>query len=220
MSNFKLKILAMLFMTIDHIGYFLTTESPYYMILRSIGRLSFPIFLFLILEGYTHTHNKTKYIKGLYIFAFISIIPFYLCFGRIFNVFFTLGTVVLMLYVFEKFSNCAYNYILFLIFAYISFPFDWGLPAIITVFFLRDKLYKTNILAILLPIFLTISTFIYYSISSTIGVSTVILTLTILGSMPILLLYNGELGFKLTGYKKYFMYIYYPLHLVIIKILL
>ncbi len=216
MSNFKLKIFALLFMTIDHIGFFLPASTPLQLVMRTIGRLSFPIYLFLILEGYKHTSDRKNYIKSLYVFAIISTIPFYICFGHIFNVFFTLGTVVLMLYVLDKYSNCTYDFLLFLAFAYVSYKFDWGLPAIMTVFFLRHKIYDTKSIALLLPIVLTASTLTYFSITGNIGLYILVFTLPILGAIPFLLKYNGTLGYILEGNKKYFMYIYYPLHLLLI----
>ncbi len=219
MTNFQLKILAIIFMTIDHVAFLLISDPSLRLYMRMVGRLSFPIFLFLVLEGYKYTSNKTNYIKRLYGFALISILPFYLCFGVIFNVFFTLGSVVLMLYIFEKYSNCAYNYIIFFTFTYATFQFDWGLPAIFTVFFLRNKIYDTKKLATTLPILLTISVTIYYSIIDTVNLFTLPFILPILCTIPILHSYNGELGLKLSGYKKYFLYIYYPLHLLILGFL-
>lgn len=88
-----LKILALALMITDHIGAVLL---PQYRILRYIGRLSFPIYCFLITEGMLYTHNIYKYAGRLFIFAFISEIPFDLAIsGKILefgeqNVFFTL----------------------------------------------------------------------------------------------------------------------------------
>ncbi len=220
MTNFQLKILALIFMTIDHIGYYIPdTFDPLHLIMRMIGRLSFPIFLFLILEGYKFTRDKKRYIAGMYIFAFISALPFYLCFGIIYNVFFTLGTVVLMLLVLEKYSNCAYNYIILIAFAFVSFPFDWGFPAIITVFFLRHSMYDTHKTAIRLPIFLALSTTLYYSTVDTINIYLMYYIVPILGAIPFLLTYNGKLGLKLKGRTKYVMYAYYPAHLTILALI-
>lgn len=222
MSNFTLKILAIIFMTIDHIGSFLPNGSTEYIITRSIGRLAFPIFLFLILEGYNHTSNVKKYMRNLYIFALISAPPFKYAFGSYFDVFFTLGTVILMLEVLKTNTNKTYDIVILVIFTIISIPFDWGAPAIVTVYFLRNYLGDTKKLAIYLPITLFLTTTLYFSlfwgIENTITnfKSVYYFLIPILFSIPILYSYNGTRGPKLAGYRKYFFYIYYPIHLVVI----
>jgi len=75
-SNFTLKIMALLFMTLDHIGfqisyYFLDAGSPIVLILRGLGRLAVPLFAFLIYEGVTHTKNFKKYALRLGFMAFL-----------------------------------------------------------------------------------------------------------------------------------------------------
>lgn len=57
-----LKLIAMLTMTIDHIGIILL---PQYRILRIIGRLAMPIYAFMIAEGCHYTHDRKAYFLRL-----------------------------------------------------------------------------------------------------------------------------------------------------------
>jgi hypothetical protein len=105
-----LKITAIITMFIDHIGaailYFIPTLfllNPenhkklelFYGISRNIGRIAFPLFCFLLVEGFVHTKNVKKYMLRLFVFALVSEFPFDLAFydGLAFvhqNVFWTL----------------------------------------------------------------------------------------------------------------------------------
>jgi len=79
MSNFVLKIIAVVSMLVDHVGaiFISPSEYPYvFLVLRSIGRLALPIFLFLLVEGFYRTSNFRKYLTRMGIFALISEIPF------------------------------------------------------------------------------------------------------------------------------------------------
>ncbi len=67
-SQFILKIIAILTMILDHLGAILysfdviTNTEPIYYILRILGRISFPLFAFFILEGVLHTRSKKNYL--------------------------------------------------------------------------------------------------------------------------------------------------------------
>lgn len=93
LSGDQLKIIAIISMTIDHVGYAI---FPGCAILRIIGRIAFILYAFLLAEGCRHTHSMRAYIGRLAMFALISQIPFTLMVAnRLFlwgrqNVFFTL----------------------------------------------------------------------------------------------------------------------------------
>ena len=93
MTGLSLKLIAVVAMLIDHIGHVL---FPGQMWLRYIGRLAFPIFCFLLVEGFIHTRNLRNYMFRLLIFGIISEVPFDMAiYGTVFtmeaqNVFWTL----------------------------------------------------------------------------------------------------------------------------------
>ena len=95
MTSLIIKIIAYVSMFIDHIGYLGDFSDGITAIMRGFGRLSFPLFAFLISEGYRYTKNKLAYFLRLIIFGAISIIPYSLClYGKVlyfgkFNILFT-----------------------------------------------------------------------------------------------------------------------------------
>lgn len=108
LSSFHLHMIAMAAMLCDHLWgtFFMHVE-----VLGYIGRLAFPIFAFLLTEGFFHTRNRKRYLQRMALFALISEIPFNLMMGRSLfyplhqNVLlgFTLG--ILMMNALEKHRN-------------------------------------------------------------------------------------------------------------------
>ena len=78
LSAAALHILAMVFMLMDHLW---ATLLPAQEWLTCVGRIAFPIFAFMAVEGYFHTHNLKKYLLRMLIFAVISEVPFDLMYG-------------------------------------------------------------------------------------------------------------------------------------------
>lgn len=120
LSGSTLKLIAISTMLIDHTAAAVVRPLRYilpenmsalndflgaaYPVMRDIGRLAFPIFCFLLVEGFLHTRNAAKYAWRLFIFALISELPFdFALANRLFsnhhqNVYFTLliGLLVIM----------------------------------------------------------------------------------------------------------------------------
>ena len=200
-DNFTLKIIAITTMLIDHIGCIL---FPDVIIFRAIGRIAFPIFCFLIVEGFFHTRNTWNYLIRLFVFAIVSEIPFDLAFhGTLFywqsqNVFFTLALGLCALFCLEELNNrrvFAIPFSLIIAIAYFS-NCDYGAGGVllICVFYLTKENKIIQCLLIALLLYLCFGTFELYGL---------------IALIPILL-YNGKRGPSI----KMFFYWFYPIHLL------
>ncbi len=105
MSYFAIKLYAMLFMLVDHIGLLILNNDATF---RTLGRMAFPLFCFLLVNGYYHTKSKWKYLGRMLIFAALSEPVFdYAVTGRLLsfnyaNVFFTLALGLLGMIISDK----------------------------------------------------------------------------------------------------------------------
>lgn len=216
MSSFVLKIIAVITMFIDHLGYTIFGKFSFF---NYLGRIAFPIFAFQISEGYSHTKNLKKYFLRLLSFAIISQIPFMLFHSIIssnfcLNIFFTLLLGLLSIYIYDK---CKYKFIGILCGIFLSFiaqitNCDYGAygVAIILIFYI----FKNNIISS--SIFFIIATMAKYFIPCVkygvfikeylyLFICTIIPTLFIV-------LYNGKKGKN----TKYLLYLFYPIHLLLL----
>lgn len=92
----SLKIIALIAMTIDHIGYFLLPEITE---LRVLGRLAYPIFAYLLVEGCEHTHNKWRYFFSVFGVGLVCSVGSYLADGSLYqSIMITFALSILMIY--------------------------------------------------------------------------------------------------------------------------
>ena len=68
-SGFTLKYLALIFMVLDHIHYFFGFTGKIPLLFSQLGRLAAPLFLFCVIEGFTHTHDRKKYFLRIYLIS-------------------------------------------------------------------------------------------------------------------------------------------------------
>ena len=208
-----LKWIAIITMTVDHVGAVLYPEFTF---LRWIGRLAFPLFAYLLILGMKNTQNIRKYFTRLFVFAIISQVPFFLAIGyepfESFNIFFTLSFGLLFVYYFKKGSVIAFVPM----FVSFIFPFDYGIYGIAMIGCMYMLIKNTNF-GVLLVVLLN-ALFL-------VPLSSQVLSLL---ALPLILLHNnGSLtgtikfseDFTIPAWRKYFFYVYYPLHLVLLYLI-
>ena len=217
MSNFVLKVIAIFSMLCDHVGYIIFNKFSF---MNYIGRLSFPIFAFSIAEGYSHTSNLKKYFFRLFLFAIISQIPYMLfvsTFGSNFtlNILFSLLLGLLAITVYEKMNNKVLGFIFAILCAIIAqlLHFDYGWYGI-AIIFIFHKFKSQKILMNVLFIIATFFNYFYkFCVQLTLEYLWIIL-FACLSLIPINL-YNEKKGKNI----KYFLYIFYPVHLISLYLL-
>lgn len=238
MSSFALKMIAIITMLIDHItAVFVPTNSYFYIVGRVIGRLAFPIFVFLLVEGFYHTSNIKNYLKRLGVFALISEIPYDLAF---YNYFFKDGNIKADLP--QMFSDpYMFDTVIkrFMQHQNVFFTLFIGLGTIYFISLIEKKYSKhmiyVNILnamvaiaacfvvAILrtdysiLGILLIVAYYLFRGSKPLLVISTLIISGDILQAVSALSIipisfYNGKRGKNI----KYFFYAFYPGHLLLL----
>ncbi len=212
MTSTILKLIALITMIIDHTG---AIFFPSNITLRIIGRIAFPIYCFLLIEGYTYTKNIQKYGLRLFIFALISEIPFDYAFNGELgfshqNIFFTLSLGLLFIYMIDHVMvlnpAVAISGMILSVFLAEFLRTDYGLLGIIYIltFYIASKIQ-----GFMKPVFIFIMLYIF---SATLAYG--IQYYAIL-AVPFIALYNGKKG-SLGAIMKYGFYIAYPLHLAIL----
>ena len=220
LSGSMLKLIAIMTMLIDHAAYLLAPQIPVltvpfltiatkeisvYFLLRKIGRLAFPIFCFLVTEGFAHTKNKKRYAISLLLFAVLSEIPFNMMNGgqwtnlKTQNIFFTLFLGVLMLAIFEYVQKELFRAILLIGIGVIAMLIksDYGLKGVLLIllmYLLRNRPAAQAVLS-------------YPLLSGGIAAFAAFVPIN---------MYNGQRGFIKSSAMKYAFYLFYPVHILIL----
>ena len=232
MSGAALKWIAIITMLIDHVGAAILKFFPHksgpmyyaYEVCRDIGRIAFPLFIFLLVEGFTHTKNSRRYLLRLFIFALVSEIPFDLAFRHTSfylksqNVFFTLFTGLLVIYAIDRIekeslrvlkpSLSTWCFIELLTIGLLLvgclagqfLEMDYhavGVLAIVVAYLTRKNRYLRLILVCVILLF-----------------SSMREAYSFLAFIPAAF-YNGKRGRQ----NKYFFYIFYPAHLLVLYLI-
>lgn len=224
----QLKLIAIITMLIDHVGAVL---FPDVIILRIIGRLAYPIFAFLLVEGFHYTSDRKKYLMRLSAFALISEVPFDLAFYGSFpywyhqNVFMTLALGLYMLMVMEKYQvakeaklSIRYQYLITIIAIFVVSIFamtDYNAFGLMMIFFFAQYRSQPN------QAFISVGllNLIIGIMNGADGFDGKIQMFAAM-SMGLLKMYNPDAKPKYQAkWLQYGFYVFYPAHLLILALL-
>ncbi len=210
-----LKILAIVTMVVDHIGNIL---YPDLLFLQIIGRLSFPIFAYLIVIGVESTKKPLKYMVTLLFFAVFSQFPYFMAFGiepfERLNILFSLLLGAVTIYFYAKRNPLAF----FPLLVSMILPTEGSYFAVLTA--VGMKLLKDTpklgalVLFVLNLQFVLLSSEIHTQIQILSLFAVPLIFLHIKNKMrKEILIPNNSLAYSL---RKYFFYVFYPLHLAVL----
>lgn len=232
-SGTALKTIACITMLVDHIGAscieagILTpgldagtlsqdtlSAYPLYrldMVLRFTGRLAFPLFCFLLVEGFVHTHNVKGYLGRLVLFGLLSEVPFDLAFLRTpfypgaQNVYWTLALGVLAMALMQKFQDAEGN---------IAWKGRLAALGCAVLAQLLQTDYGAIGVALIVALYLTRNNRKYQCI---IGAVMMLFELTAPLAFVLIWFYNGQRG-RCPQWVKWAFYGFYPVHLSILAV--
>ena len=228
-SGFFIRLIATITMLADHIGAiyiagiapvdcsinFQGMSDPYvaaYTVLRCIGRLAFPLYCFLLVEGFIHTHDRKKYMLRLFALALVSEVALDLAlFDRLIDfryncVIWTLLLGLICMSIMERTGlKPVYNLVIVGALALLgrALKLDYGAEGVIAIAIMY--LYRNN------------RCLAYFMAAVVLGLFNETEFISIL-TLPLIYLYNGQRGHDSKAWRIFF-YAFYPLHLFILWIL-
>ncbi len=238
LSRDAIKYIAAAAMLLNHIAnVFMKPGTLWFEVFCDIGYLTAPVMCYFLVEGYQFTRSKKKYAQRLFAFAVLSQFPFYLAMGQIFsqevgadfcglNMLFTLLICFGILWTREQVKNIFLRYSIIGILILCSTVCDWAVLApVYVLLFVRagkSESRKRKAFAIAAVLFGGL-----YFLG---GVGTIPLSLNLLLSagnlmgpalagILILFFYNGQKAKRGAGFSKWFFYVFYPVHLLVLGII-
>ena len=231
LSGNALKVIAIVAMTIDHLAWmgietYEQAETPLQIFLHSIGRLTAPMMIFFVAEGYHHTHNYNLYLRRLLMLAVVSHFAF--CYfnmsgyNPLDNLLFNATSIawplmwgLILLRVWDMPQLVRWQKVMVTVMACgLTFTSDWSCAAPLAILMVgrsRGNFYKQMLWLMLIISLYAVAFFIFHS--QVYGMVHLACWLAV----PVLAMYNGERG-KYKWLGKFFYY-YYPAHLVLIGLL-
>ncbi|MBY5033921.1 conjugal transfer protein TraX [Streptococcus gallolyticus] len=243
LSSFFLRNLAMILMLIDHTG---LVFFPNHIWIRAIGRLAFPIFAFLLVQGFLYTHDLRSYIGRLLAMAILTDIPYHLmsegklAYSPFQNVLWTFVIALISLASIDYLKKLEKKWallpiLLVLLIAcsladYLGTDYASRGVAMVHVFYffqgqsLKNKSWQLffffiiNVIMKNFPLIQEYGWEAVYQAWQIYGLEIISIQYWALTALPIIWLYSGQQGYK-SKISQSFSYLFYPLHMLLLALI-
>ena len=229
MNRNLIKFLAMFTMTLNHIAIvFMKTVSWQYNLFCGIGYFTGVVMISFLLDGYKYTRSRKKYFLRLFIFGVLSQFPYVFAFtnngGRL-NMMFSLCVCFVIIWALEELGSNVSKAVVIIISFILSFYCDWPLlaPVLTLLLYFGNKLPNKK------PIFQGVFVVIFwlfqyldgqgvYSVTTNLLYSMLNIVGVVMAFLVLNFCYSGKYKQNGKAFFKWFFYVFYPLHLMIIGI--
>lgn len=220
-----IKYIAILTMVLNHIGIvFLTPGTLLRELLVDIGYFTAPVMCYFLVEGYYHTHSRIRYAGRLLLFAILAQIPYTLVFQtRVLNMLFTLFFCFLLLEVKTRVQSPFFQWTGYLILIFLTGYCDWPtMAAAYTLLFAyaygsEKKMWRAFLIGLALFAFMMYTgNMAYYSPGMTVLVTVGSVLGAAAAAIVLMYFYNGKRAKRGRTFSKWFFYLFYPLHLLVL----
>lgn len=223
----QIKYIAVILMALNHIAnIFLKEGTVPFLLLRNLGYFTAPVMCYFLVEGYYYTHSRKQYGQRLLLFALLSQIPFQIAFGEGQSWRLVRGNMILTLFICFLILVClderhvppAAALIFLTAFC------DWGMSApLMVILFRNSRMNQKKRMRDFFIVSLVLFEEGYMEAAGTVGIRILYAfwecSAVLLAGIVLIYLYNGEKGPCGSGFNRWFFYIFYPAHLLLLGVM-
>ncbi len=235
-----IKLIALLLMLGNHIAsVFMAPEAPQAILLTDLGYFTTPVMCYFLVEGFYYTHSRKKYGQRLLLFALLSQPPFCLAFYPAhiklynYNMIGTLFLCFLMLCVLESSWDGRSKWLVIFLLYYLGCYGDWAVMAqtFVLIFWrlhrlqeerragFRDQVSSWSAVVLIVGIMNFLNAYLGNASSKDLLIFLGSMSGPLLAAICILFFYNGEQMARGRIFLKWFNYIFYPAHLLVLGLI-
>ena len=223
----QIKYIAVILMALNHIAsIFLKEGTVAFLLLRNLGYFTAPVMCYFLVEGYYYTHSRKQYGQRLLLFALLSQIPFQISFGEGQSWRLVRGNMILTLFICFLILVCLdeRHVLPAAALIFLTAFCDWGMAApLMVILFRNSRMNQKKRMRDFFIASLVLFEEEYMEAAGAAGIRILYAfwecSAVLLAGIVIVYLYNGKKGSCGSGFNRWFFYIFYPAHLLLLGVM-